>query len=90
MSKTVRPRERQLKPINESQPVTRLRSVPDVAELCQVSTKKIWRDIYERKLGTIRLGRRVLVSEEQLHEYLSAAEVPRLDAVEIARRILSA
>lgn len=65
-----------------------LMSVPDVARKCDVSVKTAWRWIYDRKLSFYRLNRRVAVSAQQLQQFLTGAEVPAIDAKQLAQQIL--
>ncbi len=67
----------------------KLLNVDDVAEFLDMSPKSVRRSISKRELAFYRIGRRVLVSREQLESYLQKREVLPYDAAEAVRRILS-
>ena len=66
--------EAQMKGSDFGRPV--LYSVDDVAEILKVSTKTVRRSIADGRLGHVRLGRLLRVTEEQLREYLAVVERP--------------
>jgi excisionase family DNA binding protein len=54
------------------QTISRLRTIREVAELCRVSVRTVRRWIDDDDLVVHRLGRRVLVAEEDLQAFLAA------------------
>ena len=69
-----RENEAQMKGSDPAPPV--LYSVDDVAQVLMVCTKTVRRMIAEGRLGHVRLGRLVRVTEEQLHEYVATVARP--------------
>jgi excisionase family DNA binding protein len=48
----------------------RLLTVVEVANACRVASRTVWRWIAEGELKTHRLGRKVLIAEEDLADFL--------------------
>lgn len=53
-----------------------LLNVKDVAKILNVSQFTVRQEIYRRRLPFIRVGRRVMVSPEDLEDYLKARRIP--------------
>jgi excisionase family DNA binding protein len=56
--------------------MTKAHSVQEAAARCGVSVFAIRRWIVQRRLAVHRLGRRVVISEEDLTQFLSSHRVP--------------
>ncbi len=54
-------------------------SVPEAAEALRLSTPHIWREIARGHLASVKVGRRRLVTIEDLEAYLDARRVPAAD-----------
>ena len=54
----------------ETTPPSRMLTVKDVDEHCQVSERTVWRWIRDHELKVHRLGRRTRISEEDFEEFL--------------------
>lgn len=57
-----------------------LYSVPEAAKLLAVSTKTMWRLIYGRKITSVRINRRVLVSEDAICDFIESMKQHAVDA----------
>ena len=51
-----------------------LLNIQTVAQQLQISQSTLWRWIREGRLPIVRLGRRVLIKEEALQEFINQAE----------------
>jgi excisionase family DNA binding protein len=74
----------------EKQPVSQpeqVYSVPDTSKLLNCSERTIWRLIDERKIGHVKINRRVGVTRKQIDAYLQANTVHPIDAGKIASKI---
>ena len=65
-----------------------LYSVAECAKFLSVSIKTMWRLIYARKITTVRINRRVLISDEAIREFVDAAKQESVDAKTRVNRIL--
>lgn len=70
------------------QPV-QLYSVEECAMFLAISTKTMWRIIHQRKIATVRVNRRVLISEQGLMAYVESRTVAAFDPRKVARGILT-
>jgi len=64
-------------------------NVSTTAGALGVATKTVWRLINQRKISFYRIGRRVLISREQLAEFLREREISAFDAGKEARDLLA-
>lgn len=71
--------------MEKSSPVvhTTAQSVFETARRIGVDQKTVRRLIDRRELGHIRIGKRVLISEQQLQAFLASRVVPAVDCTEI-------
>lgn len=51
-------------------------SVPESAKRAGVSTKDMWRRVWNREIEHVRIGRRVLIPEKALADFLAKNTVP--------------
>jgi excisionase family DNA binding protein len=54
---------------------TVLLSVPTVAKRCSVSEKTVYGWVGDRKLDSVRIGKRLLVTEKALAEFIDRSKV---------------
>ncbi|MBS1991697.1 MAG: helix-turn-helix domain-containing protein [Cyanobacteria bacterium SZAS LIN-3] len=52
------------------------RSVPEAAAYAGIGKTTMWRAVYAREVETIRIGRRVLISQKALDDWLAKQTIP--------------
>lgn len=65
-----------------------LMGVPELADRLGISLKSAWRLISQRRIGFVRIGRRIVISEVQLSNFIEENSVSTVDAVAMAQQIL--
>jgi excisionase family DNA binding protein len=65
-------------------------SIKMAADTLQCSERTVQKLLAERALGHSRVGRRVVITDAHIEEFLKRNEVPAIDADAIARQILGA
>ncbi|HEY9787977.1 MAG TPA: helix-turn-helix domain-containing protein [Candidatus Obscuribacterales bacterium] len=71
-----------------SQSPVKTYTVDEFAQTVGISRTKAWKEIHQRRIAYVRLGRRILITQQQLDEYLKRNEVPAFDAKSAANKIL--
>ncbi len=64
-------------------------SVAEYADKLGVSARLIWKEIHERRLGHLRLGRRILIPPTEAERYEKERFVAAVDAKKSAKALLS-
>ena len=57
----------------------RLLTVKQAAEQLGLSARTVWAWIYQRKLGVVRLGRAVRISDETIQKIIERGTVPAIE-----------
>lgn len=63
-------------------------SIDELSEKLRVSPKTVRRWIRSRLISYQKFGGRIVVSQEQLNEFLKLTEIPRFDATRFAEEFL--
>ncbi len=63
-------------------------SVKKLAEVLDVSPTTAWGLIKDRKIAHSKVGRRTIVTQPQLKDYLARTEVPAVNAKSVAQRLI--
>jgi excisionase family DNA binding protein len=66
-------------PVRREHSSTRLLTVAQAAERLNVSERNIRHQIFQRKIGIVKIGRLVRIDEGQIEELIDAGRVPRID-----------
>lgn len=56
-----------------------LKTIPESAAILRISHWTVRKDIREGKLTPVRLGRRVLIEEEELERFIASGKAPVAD-----------
>jgi excisionase family DNA binding protein len=63
-------------------------SIDEVADRLGVSRRKVWQELKEGRIAHFRVGRRVLMTEAQLNDYVAKSSVESFDAQSEASSIV--
>lgn len=55
-----------------------LLDVPDAAVLLGVCEQTVWKWVYERKIGSVKLGRSRKIQRSEIDRFIAANETPAL------------
>jgi excisionase family DNA binding protein len=60
-----------------------LLNIPDAALLLGISSKCMWKWVYEGRIGSVKIGRSRKIKRSEIDRFISANEVPAKLAAEV-------